>query len=425
MKKNILIFPCGSEVALEIHRSLKFSRHFELFGGSSVSDHGNFVYEKFIGDIPQHNHPNFIKKFQSIITENKIDAVYPAMDQVSVTLKRAETQLKTIVIGSALEINEICASKSATYQKLLSNIPIPYFEFDLNKIQIFPIFIKPDEGYGSRNTFLANNREEAANFLNKHPGKLMLLMEYLPGEEWTVDCFSDKNGNLLTMNPRVRSRIVNGISVNTSFSNINNDIFHEWANRINNILRPRGAWFFQAKLDKHGNFKLLEVATRLAGSSGALRAKGINLALLSIFDAFNFDVKILPNNYSVEMDRALTARYKLGISFNRIYVDLDDCILIEDQVNHSLVGYLYKAINEGKKISLITRHRQNLMKTLIKFRLQNLFDEIIHLKNDEKKSDYICENDAIFIDDSFIERQDIQNKLNIPAFSPDMIDALM
>ncbi len=121
MKKNILIFPCGSEVALEIHRSLKFSRHVKLFGGSSVNDHGKFIYEKFIGDIPQHNHPDFITKFQSIITENQIDAVYPAMDQVSVTLKRAETQLKTIVIGSALEINEICASKSATYQKLLNN----------------------------------------------------------------------------------------------------------------------------------------------------------------------------------------------------------------------------------------------------------------------------------------------------------------
>ena len=52
MKKNILVFPCGSEIALEIYKSLKYSIHFNLIGASSVEDHGRFVYENYIGNLP-------------------------------------------------------------------------------------------------------------------------------------------------------------------------------------------------------------------------------------------------------------------------------------------------------------------------------------------------------------------------------------
>ena len=50
--KNILVFPCGSEIGLEIHNALKYSKDFKLFGGSSVDDYGKFVYANYISDIP-------------------------------------------------------------------------------------------------------------------------------------------------------------------------------------------------------------------------------------------------------------------------------------------------------------------------------------------------------------------------------------
>lgn len=41
MKSKVLVFPCGSEIGLEIHNSLKWSTHIDLWGGSSVNDHEN------------------------------------------------------------------------------------------------------------------------------------------------------------------------------------------------------------------------------------------------------------------------------------------------------------------------------------------------------------------------------------------------
>jgi len=46
MKTRILVFPCGSEIGLEIHNSLRFSTHIELFGGSTIANHGKYVYKK-------------------------------------------------------------------------------------------------------------------------------------------------------------------------------------------------------------------------------------------------------------------------------------------------------------------------------------------------------------------------------------------
>ena len=46
--KKVLVFPCGSEIGLEIYRSLKYNKDFELIGGASVNDHGEFIYENYI-----------------------------------------------------------------------------------------------------------------------------------------------------------------------------------------------------------------------------------------------------------------------------------------------------------------------------------------------------------------------------------------
>ena len=66
-KKRILIFPCGSEVGLELNRSLKYSRHFKIYGGSSVDDHGKYVYENYIGNIPFVTDELFISHLKELI----------------------------------------------------------------------------------------------------------------------------------------------------------------------------------------------------------------------------------------------------------------------------------------------------------------------------------------------------------------------
>src|SRR5690606_31817725 len=146
---------------------------------------------------------------------------------------------------------------------------------------------------------------------------------YLSGKEFTVDCFTNKNGVLLFVGARERNRVQNGISVNTFIAKENQTDFEEIASRISQILRFRGAWFFQLKYNSKKELVLLEVASRLGGSSSLFRNAGVNFALLSVFDAFDYDVDVFVNDYKIELDRALYNKYKLSIEYDTVYVDFD------------------------------------------------------------------------------------------------------
>lgn len=417
-KKNILVFPCGSEIGLEIHRSMQHSTHFALIGASSVDDHGRFVYDDYIGGAPMHTDAGFAVALQDIIRSRHIDAIYPTMDAVAETLHNLAAELGVIVIGSSKETTAICADKRKTYAALHGHIPLAHSYSNLDEVEQYPVFLKPAQGYGARGAAKANNRKQAKLLLETSTSQDMLIQECLTGPEWTIDCFSDRHGQLRFHGVRSRNRVSNGISVNTSESSAHAQEFAQWAESINRILKPRGAWFFQAKQAADGQPRLLEVAARLAGSSALFRIKGVNFALLSCFDAFGQDVEILVNDFNVELDRALCNRYKLDIEYSHVYVDLDDCLIVDGKVNYELVAFLYKAIDEGKHIYLITRHRGNLQTTLKKYRLTQLFDEIVHVTDGRPKSDFITAERAVFIDDSFAELKSVVSRNHYLTLTP-------
>lgn len=426
MKKRILVFPCGSEVALEIHRSLKYSIHFELIGASSVDDHGRFVFKDYINGLPFADDPHFLERLRYLVKEQSIDAIYPAMDSVIALLAGQEDFLGCRVIGASESVAQVCASKIKTYRQLEGVVPVPRFYGQVSEISEYPVFVKPDQGYGSRNVALIQDELSVREFVSDRGGESSFVyVEPLPGDEYTVDCFSDKNGTLHFSGARQRKRISNGISVNTVRAEAHNKAFKEYASRINERIRPRGAWFFQMKEDESGQPKLLEVAARLGGSSAYFRAMGVNFAMLSVFDAFETPVSVNVNSYDVELDRALGSRYRLSINYETIYVDFDDCLLLGDVVNRELVALLFQALNSGKKIVLVTRHERDINETLKKFRINQLFDEVIHIKDGTPKSRFIQVKNAIFIDDSFAERREVSEKHGIPVFSPDMIEMLL
>ena len=45
--KNVLVFPCGTEIGLEINAALRFIKFINLYGASSTDDNGRMVYENY------------------------------------------------------------------------------------------------------------------------------------------------------------------------------------------------------------------------------------------------------------------------------------------------------------------------------------------------------------------------------------------
>jgi hypothetical protein len=416
---NVLVFPCGSEIALEVYESLNDVKNITLFGGSSVEDHGKFVFENYIDNIPFVNDDNFIPYIKDIVSKYNIDVLYPCMDIVITKLKENEAQLNCKVIASSIETTQICLSKAKTYEKFKNLILVPKIYSKTDKFK-YPIFSKPEVGASSRFTFKINDSIDLEYYTQKYPNNL--LMEYLPGSEYTIDCFTNFKGELLFTQARKRNRISNGISVNMQL--VNDSGFKMLANTINDNLKLNGAWFFQVKENTDGELTLMEIASRFGGSSSINRFLGVNFAHLSILNMFDTHTEIITNNYNIECDRALNVKSKIDLDFSKVYVDLDDTLIIKNKINTELIKLIYQFINEDKSIILITKHKGNLTETLSKHKLTLLFNKIIHLSIFEEKSEYM-HHDSIFIDDSFLERKKVKNNLNIPVFSVDSIKTLL
>jgi hypothetical protein len=206
---------------------------------------------------------------------------------------------------------------------------------------------------------------------------------------------------------------------------VEDDEFRRYADRISERLEFHGAWFFQLKRDEDGRLYLLEVCPRISGTMATFRVVGVNFPLLTILEHERVEVVVAPEEFNVEIDRALVNRYRHDLVYERIYVDLDDTLVLDGEVNNELARFLFQCINRGCHVALLSRSAGDVEAVLAEHRLAGLFDEVIQIGPTESKAAHIDPAGAIFIDDSFSERMDVRSRLRIPTFDLSMLELLL
>jgi carbamoyl-phosphate synthase large subunit len=419
-RRNVLVFPAGTEIGLEIYQALKYCKEVKLYGaGENISNHAKFTYPEY-HTVPSVHEKNWLEPLVDVCHRLSIDYIMPAHDDALVALSDNRSQLTARLIAPSQETCTITRSKLQTYRRLRDRLRVPFVYDTDNCSQYYPLIVKPDCGQGSFGVSRVHNHRELLAAMSQVTDPI--ICEYLPGDEYTIDCFSDRDLGLLFSGARCRRRTRNGIALNTNTVALAEAA--DLAAIIHQELELYGAWFFQLKRAASGELALLEVAPRVAGSMSTHRMMGVNFPLLSIFEMERLPLSILVNAGDIEVDRALGNRYRHTLRYGTLYVDLDDTLLIDGAINTHLIKLIYASVNLNKTVKLITRHREDLTNTLAKYRLSNLFDEVIHLRKGEPKSSRIIESDAILIDDSFSERSEVAKSCGIHTFDCSMIELL-
>lgn len=419
MKKNVLIFPCEGN-SNELHDALSYCVNIEVFGAASVSRHGRYIYKNYDCSLPYIQDSNFIEEFNDYLERNRIDVIIPQHDTVALFLAENKIKIKAKIVQDDIETNRVCRSKILTHE-LFSDTGFVLVRYKTKRDVCFPAFAKPDIGEGGHGAFVAKSE----NDLSRADFESYLITECLPGKEYSVDCFTDRHGHLRYVSPRARSRIMAGISVAGETTDCTEEI-KEIAETINSKLHFEGLWYFQLKEDAYGKLKLMEISVRCAGSMCLTRARGINLPLLTVYTALGQDVLVFDNGKNVEMDRALFTRYNLHIDYDDVYIDFDDTITLRGEVNPLAMFFLYQCHNKGKGVHLLTRHINDIYESLKKYAIPELlFEDIIHIKDEKPKSEYIKSRKAIFIDNMFKERLDVSKTCGIPVFDADGFEFLL
>ncbi|MDW2642568.1 ATP-grasp domain-containing protein [Citrobacter sp. HN-141] len=418
---NVLIFPAGTEIGREIYLSLRNEKNINLvLAGADYDSHArHYACEYHV--VPDVTHHDGLPVLQALLVQESIDYIFPAHDDALLFLSENRKALSATVLCPSQETCRITRFKSKTYQALKGAVPLPAVFNDPSAIAQWPVFVKPDRGQGAQGALRVDSPERLASILAERND--LIICEYLNGEEFTVDCFSDRAQGLLFCQPRIRSRIRAGIAMTSTLVSLPE--VDAYARAISQKLQLYGAWFFQLKRSASGTLTLLEVAPRIAGTMALNRVAGINFAMLTLYESMRVNINILPTINDIQITRSLSNRYQHRIKFKHVYIDYDDTIVNNGKLCLLVITFLYQCINNGIKLHLITRHAGNIHSSLREMRLDNVFDTITHLGQKDKKSIYITERNAIFIDDSFRERLDVFSHTQIPTFDINQIEMLI
>ena len=210
---NILILSAGRRV--ELVNCFKAARdRLEISGKVYAADMSDtapalqFADEKII--IPRIGAPDYIDALLKICNDNDIALIVPTIDTeleiLAENKKRIEASTRAKVLVSDCESVSVCCDKHKTAEFFGSHgfgYPRVIAESDLkNKNYTFPLFIKPENGSSSINAFKVKNEKEL-QFFSEYIER-PIVQECVQGTEYTVDCFSDFDGNIITVVPRIR-----------------------------------------------------------------------------------------------------------------------------------------------------------------------------------------------------------------------------
>lgn len=230
-------------------------------------------------EVPRINSPEFIPKIIEICKKENISLIIPTLDTelpvYSKNKELIEKECGTKVMVSNEEVISIIRNKVKTYEFLKENgfdAPrvIDYKDIEESKIK-FPLFIKPLDGSSSVNNFKINNYEELIFFAKYVPNAM--IQEFAEGQEYCVDVFSDFDGNVITIVPKMRLAHRGGEI--TKARVVKDKEIIKVAKRLVELLKPCGEINFDCI--KTGNtINIIEVNGRFAGGSPISFKAGAN-----------------------------------------------------------------------------------------------------------------------------------------------------
>lgn len=301
---------------------------------------GRHLHQPFFA-IPNAQDPSFADAILDLCVKEKVDLVLPLVTRELFPLSEHRSRFENVgirVLVSSYDSIQIANNKGDCFQFLKeAGIPVPQF-FIVNNAEEFihaafeldhpqkPFCFKPTVANGSRgfrivqdsineaeqlftqkpyNTYITYTH--AVKILSSQPFPPLVVTEYLPGNEYSVDCVAE-NGKALLVVPRLRQKMINGISVQGRFEN--DTAIIAYCTQIIEVIGLHGNIGIQVKRNAAGKPLLLEINPRVQGTIVAALGAGVNLPLLAVH-----------NEMGMPLSHDLMS-IKWGVSFSRYWTEV-------------------------------------------------------------------------------------------------------
>lgn len=261
-------------------------------------------------NIPRFDHPDCLNSLLTFCREKSINAIIPLTNRAIEYLEKnrksfADLSVKLYINSS--ETISICHDKeklSNFFQEKGIPTPSPFDILSPN----FPLISKPKKGEGGKNCFLINDQVDLDYCKAKFPGHI--LQQFIEGDEYTIDWFSDSSGNPLVVIPRKRIETKAG-EVTLSQIDMDEGIV-EQAKKMAEVLSIKGPCNFQGFKESSGRFLFTDINLRFGSGSIHSISQGADIPNL-IFKELAGE-KLEFNLTSIK-DGSVMSRYNDGFFF--------------------------------------------------------------------------------------------------------------
>ena len=265
--------------------------------------------------ISRPGHGEYLEQLLDICERESVDAILPQNTAELSVLAEHEADFSQIGSKIAISKKGSIETSNNKYQllKIAEKIDVPIPEFSLvekfQELSSFaeklgwphePVVVKPPVSNGMRGfRIIDESIDLKKRFYEEKPTGVytkmddlretlgptfppLLVMEHLPGEEYTVDVLSEEKMNII---PRKRDMIRSGITfIGTTEKD---EEIIEYSRGLSEEIDLRYAYGFQFKRDGDGTPKLLEANPRIQGTMVLSTFAGANViygALKSVLD---------------------------------------------------------------------------------------------------------------------------------------------
>jgi carbamoyl-phosphate synthase large subunit len=291
---RILMTGAGGPSAISVWKSLSAQHEIHMADMDPCAAGLYLVAEDRRLLVPRGDAPELVPALLAACRARKIDLMLPTVDAEFVPLALARADFEALGVAlpiSPLDCLRVCRDKHELLARVKGIVPVPDYEpltpEAAARVTSFPRFVKPRLGAGSRGAEKITRRED----LDALPQDgSILVQEYLPGEEYSVDVYVRGDGRVIAAVPRERMKTDSGIAVTARTVDVPEVI--EAARRVAEEIGVRYVANVQFKRAADGIFKLLEVNPRFPGTLPLTTAAGVDMPKLLVDDVAG---KKLPN----------------------------------------------------------------------------------------------------------------------------------
>jgi len=304
------------------------------------------VIGKYLADefyvVPSGESPDFIDALLEVASRRNVDVILPQVTQELLPL--AENLPRFDAHGISLAVAQRASIERANDKWMVleaaraCGVPCPEGILTCSEVELvqavkalgYPgrkVVVKPRLSNGLRGLrILSEELWDVTRFLKEKPGSLeirldellailrngrwpeLIVQEFLPGAEYTVDVFRGRHGAVAI--PRLREEMRSGITFRARVE-LRADL-EQFALQLAEELDLRYAFGFQFKLSEEGIPKLLECNPRVQGTMVTAVFAGCNIIWWAVKEALGEEV--IPNKPSRSVDGMRFIRYWGGLA---------------------------------------------------------------------------------------------------------------